>query len=257
MTVLRSSKTMSKRHLIIPDTQDGPGSPKQHLDWAAQAIMHYRPDVVVHLGDHWDMASLSSWDKAGSKTMEGKRYKKDVESGNEGFDRLFWRIKKSARYKPRKVYLTGNHENRITRAVEADPKLEGIITLDDLDTQDFEVYPFLERVWIDGIVYSHYFQQQNSAYAIGGSVDNRLNRIGDSFVQGHQQGFLYGNRVYPTGRTRHGLVAGSFYLHNEDYKGRQGNDHWRGIVVLNGVSKGDYGIMPLDMRYLRREYGGK
>lgn len=225
-----------------------------HLMWAARAIDHYRPDVIIHLGDHWDMASLSSYDGKGTKSMEGRRYKKDVEAGNEGFDILFHKIK--GRYKPRKVYLHGNHENRITRAIEADPqKLDGTISLSDLDTQDFEVHPFLERVWIDGIVYSHYFQQQNSPHAIGGSVDNRLNRIGDSFVQGHQQGFLYGNRVYPTGRTRHGLVAGSFYLHNEGYKGRQGNDHWRGLVVLNEVHNGDYGVMPLSVGYLKRAFG--
>jgi len=247
---------MSKRHLIIPDTQVRPGESTTHLDWARAAILHYKPDVIVHLGDHWDMASLSSYDKAGSKTMEGKRYAHDIQVGNEAFERLNHRIT-TARYRPRKVLLRGNHENRIERAIESDAKLDGALSSKHLDSQDWEVHQFLERVWIDGIVYSHFFQQQNSPHAIGGTVDNRLNRIGDSFVQGHQQGFLYGNRVYPTGRTRHGLVAGSFYLHNESYKGRQGNDHWRGIVVLNGVSRGDYSIMPLDMRYLRREYGGK
>jgi hypothetical protein len=188
--------------------------------------------------------------------MEGKRYINDVVVGNEAFARLNHRIT-TARYRPRKVILRGNHENRIERAIESDAKLEGALSSSHLDSQDWEVYPFLERVWIDGIIYSHYFQQQNSPHAIGGSIDNRLNRIGDSFVQGHQQGFLYGNRVYPTGRTRHGLVAGSFYLHDESYKGRQGNDHWRGIVVLNAVSRGDYGVMPLDMKYLQREYGRK
>jgi len=247
---------MSKRHLIIPDTQCGPGHPTQHLDWARKAIDYYRPDVIIHLGDHWDMASLSSWDGKGTKQMEGRRYQKDIDAGNEAWERLFYKVRRS-RYNPRLVYMHGNHEDRITRAINGDPKLDGVLSLDHLDTGQFEVYPFLERVWIDGIVYSHFFQQQNSAYAIGGSVDNRLNRIGDSFVQGHQQGFLYGNRVYPTGRTRHGLVAGSFYLHDEGYKGRQGNDHWRGIVVLNGVSRGDYAIMPLDMRYLRHKFGGK
>ena len=247
---------MSKRHLIIPDTQVRPGESYRHLEWARKAILDYKPDVIVHLGDHWDMPSLSSYDRAGSKTMEGKRYSNDVLVGNEAFERLNHRIT-TARYRPRKVILRGNHENRIERAIESDAKLDGALSMKHLDTLDWECYPFLERVWIDGIIYSHYFQQQNSPHAIGGSIDNRLNRIGDSFVQGHQQGFLYGNRVYPTGRTRHGLVAGSFYLHDESYKGRQGNDHWRGIVVLNAVSRGDYGVMPLDMKYLQREYGRK
>jgi hypothetical protein len=53
------------------------------------------------------------------------------------------------------------------------------------------------------------------------------------------------------------LVAGSFYQHDEDYKGPQGNDHWRGIVVLNEVEDGDYNIMPLGMKYLESTFGSK
>ena len=42
-----------KRHLIIPDVQIKPGSKTEHLKWAAEAILDYRPDVVVCFGDFW------------------------------------------------------------------------------------------------------------------------------------------------------------------------------------------------------------
>ena len=86
-----------------------------------------------------------------------------------------------------------------------------------------------------------------------------LNRIGDSFVQGHVQGMKYGNRMYPTGKIRHGLVAGSFYQHDEDYRGAQGRTqhHWNGIIALNDVRDGNYELMPLSIDYLRRRYGSK
>lgn len=247
-----------RRHLFIPDTQVRPDVPTEHIDWAAEAIVEYRPDVIVVAGDWWDMHSLSKHDEPGSEAMENARYCKDTKAGNDAFLRLIRPmekvLKKKGKWQPERHFLFGNHEDRITRAIRAEPRLTGAYTLKHLETPGFTRHAFLERVWLDGIVYSHFFQAQNSHYAIGGSVDNRLNRIGDSFVQGHQQGFLYGNRVYPTGRTRHGLVAGSFYLHNEDYKGPQGNDHWRGIVVLNEVQNGDYCIMPLSMDFLRRKY---
>lgn len=238
--------------------------PLEHVDWAAQAIVEYKPDVVVVMGDWWDMPSLSLYDAPGSKKMEGARYEEDVQVGNEAFSRLVspmnreiarLRRGKKKQWTPECHFLFGNHENRIIRAINKEPKFEGVIGLHQLDTQGFERHRFMERVWIDGVVYSHYFQAANSPYAIGGSIDNRLNKIGDSFVQGHQQGFMYGNRVFPTGKIRHGLVAGSFYLHDEDYAGPQGNDHWRGLVVLNGVADGDYDVMPLKMDYLRRKYG--
>src|SRR6478609_4834400 len=245
-----------RRHLIIPDTQIKPGVPTEHIDWAAQAIVEYMPDVIIHLGDHWDMASLSMHDPAGSALMEGARYEEDIKAGNDAFrrlcepmDREIQRRKdgRRKRWTPRKVFLFGNHEIRIERAIRNEPKYTGMIGLHHCDTRDWERHDFLEVVEIDNIRYAHYFANVNSGKPIGGSIDNRLNRIGESFVQGHEQGFLYGCRQFPTGQTRHGLVVGSYYLHDEQYKGRQGNGHWRGITVLNEVNDGSYDVMPLSI----------
>jgi hypothetical protein len=41
--------------------------------------------------------------------------------------------------------------DRISRAVESDPKLEGLIKYEDLPYDDWEVYNFLEPVFIDGV----------------------------------------------------------------------------------------------------------
>jgi hypothetical protein len=253
-----------RRHLIIPDTQVRPGVPVEHISWAAQAALDYKPDVIVVLGDWWDFFSLNSHAEKGSKELEGTRIIEDIDVGNAAFELFNGPIREEqARLKRNKKkvwglekhFLFGNHEERAVRTVNNDPRMEGLLSLDSLNTQDFERHPFLKVVTLDGIKYSHYFQNINSRYAIGGSIDNRLNRIGNSFVQGHEQGFLYGTRVFPTGSIRHGLVAGSFYQHDEAYKGRQGNGHWRGIVVLNEVREGDYSVMPITMDYLRRKYG--
>ena len=47
---------LGKRIVVIPDTQVRPGDPTDHFDWIGAAIKDYEPDIVVHLGDHWDMA---------------------------------------------------------------------------------------------------------------------------------------------------------------------------------------------------------
>lgn len=255
---------MSRRHLLIPDTQVRKGVPLEHLDWLAWAIVDYKPDVIVHLGDHWDFPSLNRHEEKGSLELENSRYQEDVNSGNEAFRRICApmeaeraRLKKGRKkaWNPRKVFLEGNHEKRADRVAENDPKWQGVIGSHNCETLDWERHPFLEVVTIDGIRYSHFFSNVNSSKGIGGSIDNRLNKIGESFAQGHEQGFLYGNRTFPTGKVKHGLVCGSFYQHDEGYKGRQGNGHWRGIVVLNEVNDGSYDIMPLSMEYLRRKFG--
>jgi hypothetical protein len=258
-----------RRHLIIPDTQLHPGlEPHQleHIDWAAAAIVDYKPDVIVVLGDWWDMHSLSSHDAPGSEPMEGARYMDDVAIGCEMFARLVAPMRKEQErlrrnkdklWRTEEHFLEGNHEWRIQRAVKNEPKYAGALTREHLNVQGFQYHNFLEIVEIDGISYSHYFANTHSGRPIGGSIESRLNKIGRTFVQGHEQGFLYGTRQFPGNIRRHGLVAGSFYQHTESYRGAQGRDEWRGIVVLNEAQgpHGDFCIMPLTIDYLRRRYG--
>lgn len=250
----RGAATKPRRHLFIPDTQIRPGVPTQHIDWAARAIVDYRPDVIVVAGDWWDMPSCSTHSEPGSLEKEGARVKADIDVGNEAFARLVAPMRKLRGYRPRCEFLFGNHEHRFDRLIEANPKLQGALSRDQMLTPGFNRNEFLEIVEIDGIWYSHYFANVHSGRPIGGNVDNRLNKIGNSFVAGHEQGLLYGCRQFPGARRRHGLVAGSFYQHTENYRGAQGRDEWRGIVVLNEVHDGDYCVMPLTLDYLKRKY---
>ena len=248
-----------KRHLVIPDTQVRAGVPTNHIRAAAKAILEYRPTNIIVMGDWWDMPSLSSHEAPGSKHLEGLRYEEDIDAGNEAFEMLVAPLKR-VKWKPhRKDFLFGNHEHRVDRAVNHDPKFEGALDRKHMLTPGFQRHEFLEPLWLDGVVYAHYFQGSHSARPLGGSIDARLNRIGDSFVQGHEQGFRYGNRMYPTGKIRHGLVAGSFYQHDEHYRGAQGrtSGHWNGIVILNDVRDGNYEIMPLSIEYVLKRWGGK
>jgi hypothetical protein len=253
-----------KRHLLIPDAQVKPGAPTEHINWAANAIVEYKPDVLIVIGDFWDFPSLNGHAEPGSVELENSRYKRDLEVGNEAFNRLCYPMEreqkrledgKRKRWNCRKIFTRGNHEDRADRLARNYPKFEGVIGSHNCDTRDFEVYPFLEIVEVDGISYSHYFANTHSGRPIGGTIPNRLNKIGRSFVCGHEQGLLYGRQPYPGKLARHGLVAGSFYLHNETYRGPQGRDEWRGIVVMNEVQDGQFDVMPLSMNFLQRRFG--
>ena len=246
-----------KRHLIIPDAQVKPESRIEHIRWAGQAILEYKPDLVIILGDFWDLPSLNSHAEKGSIEVEGRRYDDDIAAGNAAFKLLnsYFNKTRSKSWKPRKVFLEGNHENRANRVANNDPKWKGIVGSHNCQTLDWERHEFLKIVEIDGIKYCHYFPNPFSGKPIGGTIVNRLNAIGTSFVQGHQQGFLYASKQYPD-HVKHGLVAGRFYLEHEPYRpGDVQNNEWNGIVVLNGVRNGDYDLMPLRIDYLRRKYG--
>jgi hypothetical protein len=253
------------RHFLIPDTQVKPGVDTRYIDWVAQALVDYRPDVIVHIGDHWDMPSLCSYEKQGGLKLEGARIADDIACGNEAFARLVAPMDKEIarlaqghrkRWNPHRIFCFGNHEQRVDRVADNDAKFAGVVSADQLLTPGFERHPFLKIVEVDGISYAHYFANQLSGKPIGGSIDNRLGKIGRTFACGHEQGLLYGLKQYPGNVTRHGVVAGSCYLHDEEYKGAQANGHWRGVVVLNEVRDGgNLDVMPLSMSYLQRKYG--
>lgn len=217
------------------------------------------------LGDWWDFHSLNSHEEPGSAPLEGARVKDDLDVGNEAFARLdgpiqaeIERIKKNkkAAWEPELEAAEGNHENRADRFARNDPRWFGLIGSDQCNMGHFTRHRFLERFWKDGICFSHYMQSEHSARPIGGSIDNRLNKIGASFVCGHEQGLRYGSRVMACGVTRHGIVAGSCYVHREEYRGNGGQNHFRGVIVANEVRDGDYCVMPLTLDYLARKFEG-
>jgi len=255
---------------IIPDTQVKPGVPLEHLTAAGNYIADKEPDVIVHMGDHWDMPSLSVFTKKGSMEWEGLRYRDDIEAGKEGMETLLaplWAKQRKLvvghrpRYYPRMVYLTGNHDPavRCKRFIENDPRLEGMMSGDDAEVQKFgwEEHPFLSIVKIGGIGFSHYFVNPHSAIdsPLGGQIDTMIKNNGFSFVQGHTQGLKMGKHYLADGSCRVGIAAGSFYQHDEDYKGPQGNTtHWRGCIMLNEVKDGGGDIAELSMNYLMKEW---
>ena len=250
-------------HLVIPDTQVKPGVPTDNLRWIGRYIVDKKPDVIVHLGDHWDMPSLSSYDK-GKKAMEGRRYRADVDAGNAGMALLdkalndynaMRRRNQKKQYLPRRVLLRGNHEHRIIRATEIDAALDGTIGYDDLLSPGWEVHDFLEVVEIDGVCYSHYYANRGTGKPLGGMASTRLKTLGHSFVQGHQQVLEVACR-YVLDTQQWGIVAGAAYLHDEDYLGYQGNHHWRGILRLVGVSAGSFDPMFVSLDSLCRRYEG-
>ena len=253
-------KSKPREHVWVPDTQVRPGVPTDHIPAAANYIVHKRPDVIIIGGDWWDLPSLSSYEKPGSKFFEGKSLDADIASGNEAWEAFRKPIDKVRGYNPRWVFIEGNHEYRMMRAINDDPTtLEGILGRHHFlpyTQDDVEYVPFLEIKTIDGIMYSHYFANPQSLTrgVLGGGIDNRLNKLKKSFTQGHQQTLITGSQFLPDGSRIRGCVAGAFYQHDEEYAGPQGHNYWRGIIYKHEVQDGDYDLMEVSIDYLLREW---
>lgn len=251
------------KHLVIPDTQIRPGDNFGFLTAIGNYIVAKQPDRIIHLGDHADMPSLSSYDQ-GKKSFEGRRYVNDVEAATDAMAVLFEPLERynfqqrkngKKQYKPSKDFLLGNHENRINRAVESDPKLDGVLSVRDLQYESFgwTVHPFLEVAVVDGVAYSHYFTSGILGRPAT-SARAQLVKKHMSCVAGHQQGLQIATDGRADGKMLTSIIAGSCYEHDEDYLGPQGNKHWRGILMLNDVNDGEFDLMPVSLKFLKNKY---
>lgn len=247
------SKRTPKRHIIIPDTQVKPGNDLKFLKRIGKYISEHEPDTVIMLGDFADMESLSSYDK-GRKDFEGRRYTKDINAAKSGMDILMDSML-SGTANPELILTLGNHENRIERATQIQPELDGLLSSDDLQygSYGWRVIPFLVPITIDGVVYCHYFVSGVMGRPVS-SAARLVSTKHQSCIAGHQQGRQVAYGVRADGRMITSMIVGSCYEHNESYMGPQGNKHWRGIIVLNEVSDGQFDEMFVSLDYLKRVY---
>ena len=248
----------------VADTQCKSEEDISYMSAIGKYIADKRPDVVVHIGDNFDMPSLSSYDK-GKLSFEGRRLKADIEAGKEGLRLLLEPTKqlqqrqKSAKkkvYTPRLVFCVGNHEDRFDRLARDNPELQGFVGVETLGLEDmgWEVYPFLKPCVIEGINFVHYLANPFTGKPYGGSALNQLKNVGASFVVGHKQ--VLDVAMLPTldGKMRIGIINGSCYPFDESYKGFQGNNHFRGVTILNEVKDG-FGLPSFaSLDYIMQKY---
>lgn len=246
---------MSKIHLVIPDSHAHPDHNNKRYDVLAKLIIDLKPNVVVDIGDWWDMPSLSSYDK-GTRSFEGKRYWKDVAAGIDAQDRIYSRLKTRKKKLPKFIRCLGNHEERINRAIERDASiLDGVISTDDLMSKEYgwEEFPFKSVANVDGVNYSHYFTSGVMGRPVS-SARALLNKQYSSCTMGHAHTFDYFSHSNVEGRTFHGLICGVFQDYNPGFA--DGSTHlWkRGVAIKHNVEGGNYDLEWVSMKRLFQLY---
>lgn len=244
---VESDPENGKKILFIPDCQVREGVDVTYLRAIGQYIIDKKPDVIVNIGDFFDMPSLSSYDK-GKTSFEGRRLQKDIESGKRGMQELLAPLRQHQKnyrngnipsYNPRMVFCLGNHEERLKRVPNNNSEFEGFIGYHLLELEkDWEVHDFLKPVNIQGINFVHYLANPMSGKPYGGNAANQLKSVGASFCVGHKQTLEVAIQPVIDGTMRLGIICGAAYLFDEPYKGYSGNNHFRGVVMLHEAKNG-------------------
>jgi hypothetical protein len=254
----RLNPTNGKTHLVIGDSHANPEVPNHRYHWLGKLIAEVRPDVVIDIGDWWDMDSLCAYDE-GKKSFEGRRYWRDVDVGIDAQERVAWEIRTLGDNQPKLIRTLGNHENRINKIVEREARFEGIVGTGDLLSKEmgWEEYPFLVPVLQDGIAFCHYFTSGVMGRPISGEhpAHMLLRKQFHSCVQGHTHTFAYAERHDAMGQAKQGLVCGC-YLHHEPTYAGPANQMWRrGITVLRNVRDGAFDFEWLSIERIKAAYG--
>ncbi len=238
---------LGESHMVILDTQVKPGVCTDHMEWIGNFAQEKQPNVIVMIGDWFDMPSLSTYDK-GKTAFEGRRYVNDIESGRRAMEKLLAPIK----YKPRLVFCMGNHEMRIQRVVDLNAEYQGKFDLADMGLHEYgwEIIPFLKPIEIGGILYCHYF----TSGVLGRPVSSAavlLREAQQSATMGHVQ---HCDMAMHKKTQQRALFGGTTYLHDEEYLGHQGNNQRRQIIMKHEVQDGRYDLMEVSLNFLSKAY---
>lgn len=253
---------MSKIHLVIPDPHAKPNTSNARALWIGELIKDLKPDVVVNIGDMFDMESLSSYDK-GKIQSYGRKYDADINAGLDFDEKLWHAVRKAKKKRPYRVFLEGNHEHRLKRLLEVEHAFDGKMSFNDFNlTRNYDAVVEYDgttpgNIIIDNINYAHYFISGVKGYAVGGAnpAKSLIKHQKMSATCGHLHQLDFAIETNGKGQKVMGLFAGVGHDHYERYAGAANRLWSPGIIIKREVENGMYDIQTVSLNALRKEYG--
>lgn len=255
---------MSKTVIVWTCSHSEPAVSNKRFKWLGKLIGDVKPDYCVDLGDGADMRSLNTFDSARPSRINSQSYEKDINVYNDSQDQIrYYGYRKNKKKKIPIFGFEGNHEHRIKRAIDHDPRLEGTnygISFGHLNTDEWfdeyhEYYAGAPAIHnYDGVDYAHFVGSGNYGNAISGEhhAHSLLKKRLNSTTVGHSH---KRNIYFRDDAKAIGLVAGCFKGADEDWAG-QANKEWAaGVVIKRNLSEGMYDLEWVSLAALEKAYG--
>lgn len=235
-------------------------------------IVAEKPDYVVQGGDFMTLDSFSRWDQNKRLKIEGRRYAHEISVGNEALKCIYTPIvkynqvrakNKEKQYKPKWIWIQGNHDYWPDQYVERNPELHGIIDIRKDLYIDFlpgkVVYvPFVSDKWyynINGVSFCHVPRNRAGPVSSKYMADKAVELFNNSVVFGHTHRLLC-STIKRAGSDEiiQSLNGGCFFERDPEYSVGNTNDYWRGIILLNIVNAGVFDFSTISLEKLKGEY---
>lgn len=256
---------MSKTAVVFSCSHSDPSTPNDRFSWLGNLIYDLSPDLVIDLGDGADMRSLNSFDTRYPSKIISQSYQEDINHYLDAQERLRHKFRKNKRKLPTWIGFEGNHEHRIKKVIQHDPRLEGDkygVSFKHLETDkwfnEYHEYsnsaPTIANY--DGVSYAHYFSAGSYGRAISGRTHaaSLISHRASSSTCGHshKRDISFKDNAYPNPII--GLVVGCYKQSEEDWAGQANNEWWSGVVVKRNIESGCYDPEFISLESLRKEY---
>ena len=258
-------KSSGKTAIVWSCAHSDPKTKNERFTWLGNLIYDIRPDYVIDLGDFYDMRSLNSYDTSNPKGVVSQNYEKDIEQGLDAQERIRHLFVKNKKKRPTFYGFEGNHEYRIKKAIDRDPRLQGSkygISFKHLETDRFyDEYteykhsaPDIRE--IDGVLYAHYFSSGGYGRAISGvhhayTLTQNLNHSA-TCGHSHKKDIYFKDGSYPIPII--GNVVGCFKGDDEPWAGQSNREWAKGVVIKRNIDQGNYDYQWVSMDSIKAEY---
>lgn len=229
-------------------------------------LERYQPDNFIIMGDFLTLESLSAWDKDKRKNLEGRRYWSEINKGIEALDIIDGCIEntylktkraKKKHYQPNKVFIMGNHENRLDRYFEGHPLFDdGEVSIEgnlSLEKRGYKVIPYGEAYSIGRTFFTHIPIGRNDRPISGANILRRaLDLYSGSVVFGHTHQMMYlATKEIDSEQVRMAFNCGCFFTHDEDYKLNPNTyPKWTGLCLLTHSNSTEFDIETISINTL-------
>lgn len=219
-----------------------------------KVIKKYKPNKILIIGDFLTLDCLSAWDKNKKKIMEGKRFKNEIDKGNEALD-LIQEV-----HKGEIIYLEGNHEDRLERYLDVQPTFDGVVNIDlQLKLKDRKITWIRYKAFytINGISFTH-IPIAGNGRPIGGMnmTKKALQMFNNSIVFGHTHSLKIDHETRHNGGMNKALNVGCFFEEDHDYTEGSVCDYWKGLILLETTKANDFDFTTISMESIMKGFTG-
>lgn len=230
--------------ISFPTDEHRPFHDERAVELAQRIVSDFSPELLIVGSDGMDFYAVSHFDKNPERMKSGLQT--EVDQWQEG--QRAWR---SAAPNARRIYIRGNHEDRLRKYLWRHPELYGLKALELPNLLDFSSLGIEDsgndEVVIDEALVIRHGEVARKLSAMSARAEVERDFYAISTMTGHTH---RGGTFYTT--TRNGLVIGQecFCLCRMDPE-YMDHPNWQQGIVLAEVNGGDVHIEPIPFSSFR------